>query len=71
MTAIRKRCDGEGQPAIEGPTEDVAIYPHCPVCGREFSAAGRAGWRYANAWQSVPSHYVTSRDHVPAVHPNP
>lgn len=55
----KRLCEGTGRPAIENPDEWKRIYPTCPVCLRDFGAAGPvASRRYENAWDSIPRHYV-------------
>jgi hypothetical protein len=52
----RVLCPGTGRPGEGSPA--LVYYPHCPVCGREFSAQGRkAQARLGNAWESIPRHY--------------
>jgi hypothetical protein len=55
-------CSGTGSAGV---SVAYSIYPHCPSCGREFSAQGRKAMaRLGNPWQAVPKHYVSER--VPA-----
>lgn len=57
-----RRCEGSGQPAVEGAPEPGLIdpYPHCPACGRDFeSSSAAARRRGGNPWESVPVHYVS------------
>lgn len=50
---MKAKCDGSGKPGIA-----KGFYPHCPECGREFSAQGRkAQARLGNPWLAVPVHF--------------
>lgn len=59
VTAGKRRqlCGGVGMaPWRRGDS----IYPHCSVCGREFSAAGKkARVKWGNLWtDGIPRHFV-------------
>lgn len=66
-------CEGIGKHAAG---RDGSVYPHCPDCGREFSAQGRkatarlassaraAGSETGNPWIAIPKHYVEFRGEV-------
>lgn len=44
-----KQCLGVGQKPV--PAASEALYPACPVCGKEFSAQGRKHrYNRANWW---------------------
>lgn len=51
----RTKCEGTGQK----PVVSQIVYPACPVCGQEFSAAGRKHrWNRTNIWLTgIPAHY--------------
>jgi hypothetical protein len=55
----RVLCPGTGR---EAEARQGSVYPHCPVCGRDFSVAGarrsKANARRGNPWKTgVPRHY--------------
>lgn len=71
MSDKKTVCEGTGTVAVhvEGLT---SLYPHCGVCGREFSAQGRKSMiRFENAWHAIPKHYrtVASNANLSAIRP--
>lgn len=50
----KRLCEGTGKQGVHG--DNSIIYPHCPDCGREFSAEGRKH-RFRNPWLAIPKHY--------------
>lgn len=60
----RTLCPGSGQ---EATTVQGSVYPHCPVCGRDFGVAGtrrsKAQAKKGNPWQDgIPRHYVAAEE---------